>query len=135
MRMTTLVVVLAIALAALSRSTSADAASASCSLNELRVLQLPPPRVDTVDGWVLEADYDAAMRAACRRVPGRWSYVGNDFLRATRLVDRLYPGMGAWARSCAASEGGYGRWVPNSSRLGRRRMAPIHGGHVLERDR
>lgn len=39
-----------------------------------------------------------------------------DWLTAVDLADQFFPGTGAWLRSCSRpeSEGGWGRWVPNS---------------------
>lgn len=34
--------------------------------------------------------------------------------RAVREAQRAFPGTEAWLLSCSASEGGWGRWVPNS---------------------
>lgn len=42
----------------------------------------------------------------------------NAWLRAIDEVQRAYPGTGAWLRSCSATEGGWGRWVPNSEGSG-----------------
>ena len=33
-------------------------------------------------------------------------------------VQRVYPGTESWLLSCSASEGGWGRWVPNSQGSG-----------------
>lgn len=38
--------------------------------------------------------------------------------RAVREVQRAYPGTDGWLLSCSASEGGWGRWVPNSQGSG-----------------
>lgn len=38
--------------------------------------------------------------------------------RAVREVQRAYPGTESWLMSCSASEGGHGRWVPNSGGSG-----------------
>lgn len=38
--------------------------------------------------------------------------------RAVREVQRAYPGTESWLMSCSASEGGWGRWVPNSGGSG-----------------
>lgn len=38
--------------------------------------------------------------------------------RAVDEVQRAYPGTKAWLLSCSASEGGWGRWVPNSQGSG-----------------
>ena len=38
--------------------------------------------------------------------------------RAVREAQRPYPGTEAWLLSCSASEGGHGRWVPNSQGSG-----------------
>jgi len=40
------------------------------------------------------------------------------WLRAVREVQRPYPGTSSWLLSCSASEGGHGRWVPNSQGSG-----------------
>lgn len=40
------------------------------------------------------------------------------YLRAVEEVQRPYPGTRSWLLSCAADEGGYGRWVPNSQGSG-----------------
>ena len=44
----------------------------------------------------------------------------NAWLRAVAEVQRPYPGTEGWLRSCSAprSEGGYGRWVPNTQGSG-----------------
>jgi hypothetical protein len=38
--------------------------------------------------------------------------------RAVKEVQRAYPGTESWLMSCSASEGGHGRWVPNSQGSG-----------------
>jgi hypothetical protein len=38
--------------------------------------------------------------------------------KAVDEVQRPYPGTQAWLMSCSASEGGWGRWVPNSQGSG-----------------
>ena len=38
--------------------------------------------------------------------------------KAVREVQKPYPGTEAWLMSCSASEGGWGRWVPNSQGSG-----------------
>ena len=38
--------------------------------------------------------------------------------RAVREVQKVYPGTESWLLSCSASEGGHGRWVPNSQGSG-----------------
>ena len=38
--------------------------------------------------------------------------------RAVAQAQRPYPGTEAWLLSCSASEGGHGRWVPNSQGSG-----------------
>jgi hypothetical protein len=38
----------------------------------------------------------------------------NAWLRAVEEAQRPYPGTSSWLISCSASEGGHGRWVPNS---------------------
>lgn len=38
--------------------------------------------------------------------------------RAVRIVQRAYPGTAGWLLSCSDSEGGWGRWVPNSQGSG-----------------
>lgn len=127
-----IIIALAIAAAfALCAVRTADARTGprACTRAELRVLQIRIPRelqirVTWDDSGAVPLDVTFRqvenLAAACRRVPGRWSYVGNDFLRSTRLIDRLYPGswLGAWERACAPSEGGYGRWVPNGTGSG-----------------
>ena len=40
------------------------------------------------------------------------------WLRAVKEVQRVYPGTEGWLVSCSASEGGHGRWVPNSQGSG-----------------
>jgi hypothetical protein len=42
----------------------------------------------------------------------------NAWQRAVREVQRPYPGTESWLLSCSASEGGWGRWVPNSQGSG-----------------
>lgn len=42
----------------------------------------------------------------------------NAWLRAVREVQVAYPGTESWLISCSASEGGHGRWVPNSQGSG-----------------
>lgn len=42
----------------------------------------------------------------------------NAWLRAVREVQRPYPGTESWLISCSSSEGGHGRWVPNSQGSG-----------------
>ncbi len=42
----------------------------------------------------------------------------NAWLRAVREVQSAYPGTESWLISCSASEGGHGRWVPNSQGSG-----------------
>lgn len=38
--------------------------------------------------------------------------------KAVKEVQRVYPGTESWLMSCSASEGGHGRWVPNSQGSG-----------------
>lgn len=38
--------------------------------------------------------------------------------RAVGQVQRAYPGTSGWLLSCSSSEGGWGRWVPNSQGSG-----------------
>jgi len=38
--------------------------------------------------------------------------------RAVKEVQKVYPGTEGWLMSCSASEGGHGRWVPNSQGSG-----------------
>lgn len=38
--------------------------------------------------------------------------------RAVEEVQKVYPGTKGWLLSCSASEGGWGRWVPNSQGSG-----------------
>lgn len=38
----------------------------------------------------------------------------NAWFKAIKQAQRPYPGTEAWLKSCSASEGGWGRWVPNS---------------------
>jgi hypothetical protein len=38
--------------------------------------------------------------------------------RAVKEAQRAYPGTESWLLSCSASEGGWGRWVPNSQGSG-----------------
>jgi hypothetical protein len=38
--------------------------------------------------------------------------------RAVQEAQRAYPGTESWLLSCSASEGGWGRWVPNSQGSG-----------------
>lgn len=38
--------------------------------------------------------------------------------KAVKETQRAYPGTEAWLMSCSASEGGWGRWVPNSQGSG-----------------
>lgn len=38
--------------------------------------------------------------------------------KAVREAQRPYPGTESWLLSCSASEGGWGRWVPNSQGSG-----------------
>ncbi len=40
------------------------------------------------------------------------------WLRAVREAQGPFPGTSSWLRSCSASEGGWGRWVPNSQGSG-----------------
>ncbi len=40
------------------------------------------------------------------------------WLRAVEEVQGPFPGTSSWLRSCSASEGGWGRWVPNSQGSG-----------------
>jgi hypothetical protein len=40
------------------------------------------------------------------------------YQRAVQEVQRAYPGTSGWLLSCASSEGGWGRWVPNSQGSG-----------------
>ena len=42
----------------------------------------------------------------------------NAWQRAVSEVQRPYPGTEGWLLSCSASEGGWGRWVPNSQGSG-----------------
>lgn len=42
----------------------------------------------------------------------------NAWQRAVEEVQRAYPGTEGWLWSCSASEGGHGRWVPNSQGSG-----------------
>lgn len=84
----------------------------SCSLAELAALGIDL-RVRTYDGWFAVVEFRAAMRRACRKVPRYWQLANRDFGRSTRIVDRLFPGVGSWASTCASSEGGHGAWVPN----------------------
>lgn len=40
------------------------------------------------------------------------------WLTAVQEAQKAYPGTSAWLKSCSASEGGWGRWVPNSQGSG-----------------
>jgi hypothetical protein len=40
------------------------------------------------------------------------------WFKAIEEAQRPYPGTEAWLKSCSASEGGWGRWVPNSQGSG-----------------
>ena len=58
-----------------------------------------------------------------RKVHKRWVYTrtlkdDGDWHLAVRRVQRPYPGTDNWLMSCSASEGGWGRWVPNSQGSG-----------------
>ena len=41
-----------------------------------------------------------------------------DWHEAVREAQKVYPGTQAWLYSCSSSEGGWGRWVPNSQGSG-----------------
>lgn len=59
--------------------------------------------------------------AAWRYLHGRQlAYAERDWLAAVRLAGRVFPGTEGWLRSCSRpeSEGGWGRWVPNSQGSG-----------------
>ena len=57
----------------------------------------------------------ARSQAPTRALSGRSGDL--DWLGAVGLVSRYYP-AGAWLRSCSASEGDHGRWVPNTQGSG-----------------
>lgn len=40
------------------------------------------------------------------------------WFKAIDEAQKVYPGTEAWLKSCSASEGGWGRWVPNSQGSG-----------------
>lgn len=42
----------------------------------------------------------------------------NDWQTAVRIAQRVYPNTASWLLSCSASEGGWGRWVPNNEGSG-----------------
>lgn len=42
----------------------------------------------------------------------------NAWLNAVKEAQKAYPGTESWLKSCSASEGGWGRWVPNSQGSG-----------------
>lgn len=57
--------------------------------------------------WALDKVtlYDQIQR------PGAW-------MRAVAQAQKAYPGTASWLMSCSRSEGGWGRWVPNSQGSG-----------------
>jgi len=56
--------------------------------------------------WRTRAD------SACDKVRMRQVAYGS-WLAAVSLVETYFPGSRSWLLSCSASEGGWGRWVPN----------------------
>lgn len=86
--------------------------AASCTFQEVNALGIPV-RVQVFEGFYAIIEMQAALRRACRLVPAYWQRANRSFFLATRIVDRLWPGVGSWAHSCASSEGGHGAWVPN----------------------
>lgn len=76
---------------------------------------------------------------AARTQAERWRdvYVLEDFAvtdgnrawrRAVTEAQKPYPGTEAWLLSCSASEGGWGRWVPNSQGSGVGGWLQFHPG-------
>lgn len=57
--------------------------------------------------------FDERVLIDYRVTPGSGAW-----LNAVEEVQRAYPGTSWWLRSCSASEGGWGRWVPNSQGSG-----------------
>ena len=61
------------------------------------------------------AEYMSTIRTLRDHVPSP----GNSaWTKAVKEVQRAYPGTEDWLMSCSASEGGHGRWVPNSQGSG-----------------
>lgn len=115
-------VVLAAACVALLAVRSAGSAvrtakSGPCTIQEIQALELrlDARRVPVLDGWLDEAAWKAEQARVCRLVPGRYARAERSFFWSTRFVDRLWPGqyLGAWASTCASSEGGHGGFVMN----------------------
>jgi hypothetical protein len=44
--------------------------------------------------------------------------ISDDWRTAVRIAQRVFPGTEGWLLSCSASEGGWGRWVPNNQGSG-----------------
>lgn len=67
--------------------------------------------------WATRADHYWQLRASSLRdfkvVDGNQAWE-----KSVLEVQRAYPGTQAWLLSCSASEGGWGRWVPNSQGSG-----------------
>ena len=52
--------------------------------------------------------------ASCeKRLQRRTLPAPGDWRTAVMIAQRPYPGTYAWLMSCSASEGGWGRWIPN----------------------
>lgn len=111
---TLLALAAAATLAAIVLPGSAQAVT-RCTIQEIHALdlRLDARRVRVLDGWLLEADYRRELVRLCNAVPQRYAWADGSFDRATDLVDRLYPGVGTWADTCASSEGGHGGFVYN----------------------
>jgi hypothetical protein len=56
--------------------------------------------------WTKRADRACDKLRMRQRAYGSW-------LGAVALVEHYFPGSRSWLLSCSASEGGWGRWVPN----------------------
>lgn len=82
------------------------------------------PRSCTITRW--KAELWQTRAATARKEYRKWladeytlkDYVHTDgsgaWFKAIDQAQKPYPGTEAWLKSCSASEGGWGRWVPNS---------------------
>lgn len=110
-----LVLLTAVAVAALSLTALAGASHRLTrhDVNVIRFFQHHPKLAATPAGGralsrLLPHVADAAR--ALQAIPTGW-------LDSTRYVDRYFPGIGAWERSCSSTEGGWGgfHWFRNLS--------------------
>lgn len=62
--------------------------------------------------WV--AAHWSSQKASCASALSKRTIpITNDWVTATSLADRIFPGTKAWLLSCSSGEGGWGRFVMN----------------------